>query len=161
MRFDGVPSVATVPRTWKSSTASSTGIEGFLGAETNRVGKLLRILDSGDLDRADADAVVRQADAYARLGSLCLRKKPRGPHRGPPRRAPRRRDHAGRHGEAASWTTSAEPLTATHAAFSREAPSLRPTTFLATVSPSASGDPQAACPRLVRGEKAVALEETP
>src|SRR5512134_2711383 len=62
--------------------------------------------------------------------------------------------------EPASWTTSTEPLTATHAALSREAPSLRPTTFLATGPPSASGHAQAGA-LIVAREQPVPLEEAP
>ena len=46
--------------------------ERLLGAEAHGVGQLLRILDPRDLDGADADAVVREADPDVALGELVL-----------------------------------------------------------------------------------------
>ena len=109
----------------------------LLGAEANGVGELLRIVDAGDLDRADADAVVGEADADVALRQLVLPEELL-------ERLAERLDLAhlaagDRRLEAAatpaSCTTSVEPFTETHAALSREAPSLSPTTFFATVAP--------------------------
>ena len=44
----------------------------FLSPEADRVGELLRVFDAGDLDRANADAVIRDSDADVSLGQLVL-----------------------------------------------------------------------------------------
>jgi hypothetical protein len=62
----GLPSSSVrSPSTWKSSTASSSGIGSTSGAEADGVLELLLVGDPRDLEDAHADPVARDAEANA------------------------------------------------------------------------------------------------